>query len=124
MVKPSNMQANVDAGRVYSVAGLPELEVANTLDFRIFDLVRAQTYIVQNITPQDPRPYLNILQQINTIPDPAWRQRVLAKLDELLEDHDFRSVEGHITCIMVSGAITDWQARYRPVVTYNLVGQE
>lgn len=124
MVKPSNMQANVDAGRVYSVAGLPELEVANTLDFRIFDLVRAQTYIVQNITPQDPRPYLNILQQINTIPEPAWRQVVLAKLDELLEDHDFRSVEGHIACIMVSGAITDWQARYRPVVTYNLVGQE
>ncbi|MDE2518057.1 MAG: hypothetical protein O0X96_05725 [Methanocorpusculum sp.] len=123
-MKPSNMQPNVDAGRVFSVGGLPELEVSNTLDFRIFDLTRAQTMIVSDIRDKDPRPYLNILQQINTIPDPNWRQRVLARLDDLLEDHDFRSVEGHIACIMVSGAVTDWQAKYRPVVSYNLVGKE
>lgn len=124
-MKPSNMQANVSENRVYSVAGLPELEVSNTLDFRIYELQRAQSMIVLDIRERDPRLYLNTLQQINTIPNPQWRRETTELLDELLGEHDFKSVEGHIACITVSGRVTDWQAKYRPgMISYNLVGTE
>ena len=124
-MKPSNMQANVNAGNVFSVPGLPEIEVSSTMDYQLFELTRAQTMIVQTIEPKDARLYLNILQQINAIPEPEWRLEKIDQLDSLLEGHDFRSVEGHIACIMMSGSITDWKARYRPgTVTHNLVGSE
>lgn len=107
------------------IPGLPEMDVSSFIDYRIYDLLRAQSMIVLDIRDQDPRIYLNTRQLIETVPDPAWRRRTLELLGQLLGEHSYDSPEGHDACIAVTGRVTDWQARHSPgMISYNLVGTE